>query len=63
MQINPRMWKTDYQIKFYCKNGIVDSGSGTPQFSDIELICELDEDDHEYAMYHGVTCGYLDIQS
>ena len=46
MHINPRSWKTDYQIKFYCKNGIVISGSGTPQFTDIELICEIDDDDH-----------------
>jgi hypothetical protein len=55
MHVNPRMWKTDYQIKFYCKNGIIISGSGVPSFTDIELICEIDHDDHNvpHEDHHG----------
>jgi hypothetical protein len=46
--LNPNYFVTDYQIKLYGKNGIVVSGSGTPKLVDIELIVEVDDDNHNH---------------
>ena len=46
VKLNPRLLKTDYRLRIYVKTGIVASGSGTPQLTDIELISEVENDNH-----------------
>jgi hypothetical protein len=48
VNFNPQLFKTDYQIKLYGKNGIKVSGSGTPKLTDVELIVEVEDDNHNF---------------
>lgn len=43
---NPNFLETDIQVKFYGKNGIVVSGTGSPELVKVEMIAEVDEDNH-----------------
>ena len=49
-QIKPNLQNVDGDllIRFYCKNGIVVSGSGTPSLTDVQLVADEEHHNHNF---------------